>query len=209
MGKKKQIPEESEKHALILKTAQKLFMEQGYGEVSMDALADAVPVSKRTLYNHFHDKKALFTAVMQSRCQFISGSITEILHKEDKSPEQALTEMATQFLSVVLQPQAVNIYRTAITQVQHFPELGKLFYDSGPMRCMGILADYLGRLHKRGELVVPDPTKAAGVFFNMSIGTMQKRLLLGVDKRISQKEIDAHIRYVVGIFLRGQQPGKS
>ena len=34
-------------------------MAQAYSEVSMDALADAVPVSKRTLYNHFHDKKSV------------------------------------------------------------------------------------------------------------------------------------------------------
>jgi TetR/AcrR family transcriptional repressor of mexJK operon len=206
MSRKKQVPEESTKRALILKTAQKLFMEQGYAEVSMDALADAVPVSKRTLYNHFHDKKALFTAVMESRCQFISGSIAEILMQEDKSARQVLTETAKQFLSVVLKPQAVNIHRTAIMQVSHFPELGKLFYESGPMRCMGILGDYLSKLHKRGELSIPDTTQAAGVFFSMILGTLQKRLLLGVDKQISQKEIDKHIQYVVDVFLRGQKP---
>lgn len=206
MGRNKQIPEVSEKRLQILKTAQKLFMEQGYGEVSMDALAEAVPVSKRTLYNHFHDKKALFSAVMQSRCLFISGSIEHILLQENKSATQALTETALKFLSVVLQPQAVNIHRTAITQLQHFPELGKLFYDSGPRRCMGILAEYLGKLKKSGTLHVADTAQAAAVFFNMILGSMQKRMLLGVDKHISQKEIDAHVKYVVGVFLRGHQP---
>ncbi len=208
MGRKKQAPEASAKHALILKAAQKLFMTQAYAEVSMDALADAVPVSKRTLYNHFHDKKALFTAVMESRCRYISDGITHVLLQEDKSASQVLTETARHFLSVVLQPQAVNIYRTAITQVQHFPELGKLFYESGPMRCMKILADYLGKLHQRGELDIPDATRAAGTFFSMITGTLQKRQLLGVVKVISRKEIDDHAQYVVGVFLRGQRAAR-
>ena len=142
---------------------------------------------------------------MQSRCQFISNSITQILMQNEKSAEQALTETAEQFLSVVLQPQAVNIYRTAITQVQQFPELGKLFYESGPMRCMAILASYLKKLHLNGELNIADPKHAAGVFFSMLVGRMQMRMLLGVEKQISQKEIDNNIRYVVRIFLRGQK----
>src|SRR5271155_1772711 len=106
MSRKKQDRGESDKRALILKAAQKLFVTQGYAEVSMDALADAVPVSKRTLYNHFRDKKALFIAVMQSRCQFIADSIKEILVVDRQDVEEALTACGRQFLDVVLRPEA-------------------------------------------------------------------------------------------------------
>lgn len=207
MGRKKQKPEESVKRAQILKMAQKLFVKQGYTEVSMDALAQAVPVSKRTLYNHFRDKKALFTAVMQNRCEFISESIERILLQGDKKIEQALTEIGRHFLSVVLSPEAINIYRTAITQVVHFPDMGKLFYASGPMRCKEIFAIYLQKTHDGGTLHIPDAKRASEVFFSMLVGRMQMRMLLGVEKRISQKEIEEHIQYVIGVFLRGQLPG--
>jgi AcrR family transcriptional regulator len=56
MGRKKLDIATSETHARILKTASKLFISKGYNAVSMDAVADAAPVSKRTLYNHFKDK---------------------------------------------------------------------------------------------------------------------------------------------------------
>src|ERR1700733_5577876 len=115
MGRKKQIPEESEKRALILKTAQKLFVTQAYNEVSMDALAEAVPVSKRTLYNHFRDKKTLFAAVMQGRCQRVLGQLMQTLEGgARRSVEQTLTAIGQQFLRVVLEPDALNIYRTAL-----------------------------------------------------------------------------------------------
>jgi TetR/AcrR family transcriptional repressor of mexJK operon len=209
MTRRQTNPLESTKRTQILKVAQRLFVKQGYGEVSMDALAEAVPVSKRTLYNHFKDKKALFVAVMQNRCGFISSSIEHILLKEPGDLEETLTEMGRQFLSVVLQPEAINIYRTAITQVAHFPDIGKLFYASGPMRCKELFADYLKGQHQRGTLHVSDPTRAANLFFSMLVGRMHMRLLLGVDKRIPQTEISEHIHYVVGVFLRGQMPGKQ
>jgi len=209
MSRKKQIPEESAKRALILKTAQKLFVTQGYAEVSMDALADAVPVSKRTLYNHFRDKKALFTAVMQARCEFISQAIEKILLEENRDVVQMLTHMGKQFLSVVLKPEAINIYRTAITQVSHFPDMGKLFYASGPMRCKGMFADYLEKLDRQGELDIPNSKRAADVFFSMLVGRMQMRMLLGVEKRVKQKEMDEHIDYAVRVFMRGQRPAAA
>jgi TetR/AcrR family transcriptional repressor of mexJK operon len=210
MGRKKREEGTGEKRELILKAAQKLFVTQGYSDVSMDALALAVPVSKRTLYNHFSDKKALFTAVMTRRCQFMADSIKEILVKDEQNVEQTLTVCGRHFLDVVLHPDAINIYRTAITQAPHFPDMGKLFYESGPKRSMKILAEYLGSylttLDSRGILHVPDSMRAAGVFFSMLVGRMQMRILLGVDKRIGRKEIEDHIGYVVQVFLCGNQP---
>lgn len=204
MGRKKQNPEESAKRQLILKMAGKMFMTQGFSQVSMDALAEAVPVSKRTLYNHFKDKKALFSAVMQSRCQLVFNKLTEIL-QDDKSPEQTLTTIGQQFLGVVLEPDAVNIYRTAITEAQQFPELGKLFFESGPKRSTAILADYLKKLHERGALHIPNPELAANVFLGMLFNRIQMKCMLGLKKTVSVKEKNEIIRFVVGVFLYGQQ----
>ena len=53
------------KPAAIVAAAKRLFLGQGYGATSMDAVAREAPVSKRTLYNHFPSKEALFTAVVK------------------------------------------------------------------------------------------------------------------------------------------------
>jgi len=205
-GAKKHAAPESDKRSQILRTAQRLFVREGFDEVTMDALAQAVPVSKPTLYNHFKDKNALFVAVMRNRCDFIAGGIEQVLMKEEDNVERALTQVGIQFLSVVLSPEAVGIQRMAVTQAPHFPELGGLFYKSGPLRCKAIVAEYLEKLHVRGKLNVPNAMRASEVFFSMVVGRMQMRLLLGVDKKIEMAEIKEHIRYVVGVFLRGQQP---
>lgn len=206
MGRKKQNPEDSTKRLLILQMAGKMFMNQGYSAVSMDALAEAVPVSKRTLYNHFKDKKALFSAVMQARCGQLFEKLKESL-QENQSVEKALTMIGQQFLSVVLEPDAINIYRTAITEAAHFPELGQLFYDSGPKRSRAMLACYLEKLNNDGILKIPNPELAASIFLSMLMGRVQMQRLLGLKTQVSAKEKNEIIRYVVQIFLHGHEAG--
>lgn len=55
----------SAKPGAIVAAAKRLFLTQGYAATSMDAVARDAPVSKRTLYNHFPSKEALFAAVVQ------------------------------------------------------------------------------------------------------------------------------------------------
>jgi TetR/AcrR family transcriptional repressor of mexJK operon len=206
MGRKKQNLDESPKRLLILKTASKMFMTLSYDEVSMDALADAIPVSKRTLYNHYKDKKALFSAVMQNRCQMVFSKLSEIL-QDNKSPEYTLTNIGQQYLGIVLEPDAVNIYRTAITESQKFPELGKLFYEAGPKRSTAILADYLKSLHTKKILNVPNPELAANTFMGMLLNRIQMKCMLGFQKRVSEEEKNDIVRYVVKVFLYGNTAG--
>jgi TetR/AcrR family transcriptional repressor of mexJK operon len=202
MGRKKQAPETSEKRALILKTAGKMFVHQGYTEVSMDAIALAVPVSKRTLYNHFRDKKALFCAVMQGRCQQVFTRMTQSLQEHDGVTE-TLRAVGHQFLSIVLETDAVDMYRTLITESGKFPELGQLFYETGPKRTRAILAEYLESQDRKGTLQIANPELAAAMFISMLLNRIQMQLLLGIKKQITTRERNDLIQYAVEIFVAG------
>lgn len=50
----------------ILQSAHKLFRRRGYARISMDEIASASYVTKRTLYQHFESKDALLAAVLQA-----------------------------------------------------------------------------------------------------------------------------------------------
>lgn len=63
-GKVRKKRDTSQKRELILAGAVRVFIETGYDISSMDRIAEVAGVSKRTVYNHFPSKEALFHAVV-------------------------------------------------------------------------------------------------------------------------------------------------
>ncbi len=58
----------SPKRDAIVVAATELFLEHGFGDVSMDTIAAKAEVSKRTVYSHFENKAQLFEGVMGDAC---------------------------------------------------------------------------------------------------------------------------------------------
>ncbi|HEX4615184.1 MAG TPA: helix-turn-helix domain-containing protein, partial [Stellaceae bacterium] len=48
----------------IVAAAERLFLERGFGSVSMDELAEAAGVARRTLYNQFASKEEIFREML-------------------------------------------------------------------------------------------------------------------------------------------------
>ena len=61
-------PKDLGKRAAILEAAKQLFSDQGFNGASMDQIAAEAGVSKLTVYSHFGDKEALFTAAVRAKC---------------------------------------------------------------------------------------------------------------------------------------------
>ncbi|MBL4927861.1 TetR/AcrR family transcriptional regulator [Tabrizicola sp. KVB23] len=60
---------QTDTRARILNAAEKLFYAEGIGRVSVDAVAAAAGVTKRTLYYHFTSKDELIAAYLEARDQ--------------------------------------------------------------------------------------------------------------------------------------------
>lgn len=204
MGRPKQNPEDSTKRARILEVAGKMFLDQGFGGVSMDAIAEAAPVSKPTLYSHFKDKEALFLAVVEPRCQAMYEHL-EASSKTEGGVEEAMFHIGMDFLELALSPEAISVHRTIMGEAQKFPALGQIFYEAGPKRSLALLSAYFQAQHDAGVLNVPDPHLSASVFISMLKGYPHMQLLLGLKKTVTRKEREAHVRYVVNIFINGHR----
>lgn len=66
-----------ETRARILTSAYKLFYKEGFARVSVDSIADAAEVTKRTLYYHFKSKDALVADVLSYQHEFALSRIQE------------------------------------------------------------------------------------------------------------------------------------
>ena len=83
----------------ILETSYRLFRRRGYSRVSMDEIAAATTVTKRTLYYHFKSKDLLLAAVLESQHRLALAAFRTFGDSLSGSPE-AIIEGLFKQLSV-------------------------------------------------------------------------------------------------------------
>ena len=190
----------------ILDAARKVFMECGYGAASMDAIARQAAVSKATLYTHFDGKDALFAALIVTECKHLSGQIG-LRAFDEPDIRIALRSLAQDFNNLLCREQSLAMYRIVVAEAPRFPELGRIFYDSGPKVMIDRIAELLARASKRGQLNVRDARIAAVQFISLVRGDSHLTRILGIKpaaKSVAANYIDSGVE----LFLAGYGAGK-
>ncbi|MGE0258196.1 MAG: TetR/AcrR family transcriptional regulator [Alphaproteobacteria bacterium] len=185
----------------VLAAAECAFLAAGFGAVTMDAVARAAGVSKATVYAHYGRKEALFGAVVArlSERRFHSFSV-EALDPVDI--EASLTAIATQFLELVLSPEAIALNRIIIAEVIRFPALGAVFWGAGPERTRLQIERFLRRADAAGSLAIANPRLAAEQFIALARGEIHLRSLLRLEDPGDPRLLKAAAERAVATFLR-------
>lgn len=190
------------KRQAILDAATRAFIAHGYSGASMEAIAEAAPVSKPTLYNHFKSKQDLFAAVIECRCEALLGALGGV-KTDARDPVAGLSDFARTFIDLVYADEALQLYRLIIGEQQHFPDLGELIYRVGAEPVFRQLASYLAELDAARILHVVDPEMSSRLFLNMLKGDQHFRCLLGLQAGLGEPEKQRLISTVVAFFLKG------
>jgi TetR/AcrR family transcriptional repressor of mexJK operon len=190
------------KRQAIIDAATRMFLAHGYRNVSMDKIAQAAPVSKATLYNHFDSKPALLAAVVSALCTALLRTMTEAVTESD-DVENNLKKIAISFMDLLFAEDGLAIYRLVIAESHDFPELGRLVYESGPLPALNWLENYLRRLNAGGRFNIADPTFAANAFFNLLKGDLYLPCLLAIKPLPSTDEKNRVINQVIPFYMRG------
>lgn len=194
---------ENPKRRAILEAAGRLFLERGFNATSMDAIAEAAPVSKPTLYSHFKDKGDLFGAVIGGRCCSMVHTMVAHTSAEHESVEAALRAIANSFFDLIYAADSISLYRIIISELKQFPNLGVTLYDQGAVKILDILSSYLDQQNAKGTLRVADTEMGARLFFSMLKGDHHMQCLLGLRDVLSAEERAHLIDSAVGLFVTG------
>ncbi|MCW2243540.1 TetR/AcrR family transcriptional regulator [Azospirillum canadense] len=195
-------PEAGSKPAQILDAAGKLFLENGYGAVSMDAVAKMANVSKATLYAHFGSKDELFRAMVACVSK---GQTLVAICEEAKRLEVAdgLRLIARHFADLVMSPRAMAGYRVVVGEAHRFPELAQAFYEAGPAKTMEQIVGYMEEVDRKGQLAIPDPQLAAEQLVGLVKSHTHLRYMLCLADRPSEQELTRIIDGAVNLFIKG------
>lgn len=194
-------PKDPAKREAILAAAQVLFLSNGYEGSSMEAIAAEAGVSKLTLYSHFKDKEALFSAAVKSTCETRLPK-TLFLLEPHSSIEQVLLDIGQAFHALVNSPESIGLHRVMVAMATQNPALSRMFFDAGPQRLLLDLEHLFDEAQRLGKLMTPEPMRAAEHFCSLVKGAAHFRLLIGYSEGPSADEADCHVRDIVGLFLR-------
>lgn len=186
----------------ILDVATELFLTEGYGTTSIEAIARQAGISKRTFYHRFRDKAALFAAVVHRIIEGLRPPSGTPLY-EGASLEATLRHLARLILGAALQPMALSLSRLMMAEAHRFPELAAIAAREGTRaEAVGQIAAMLERERRRGGLAIDRPEFAAEQFLQIVI-TLPQRRALGLGTPMTDRELDDWADDCVNLFLNG------
>jgi TetR/AcrR family transcriptional repressor of mexJK operon len=186
----------------ILDVAADLFLTEGYGATTIEAVAQRAAISKRTFYHRFPDKAALFDAVLRRIIQtirpppdvpvFEGGDLSEVLHR-----------LARLAVRASVAPMTLALTRLMLTEAQRFPELAAIVAREGSRgEAVTQITALLERESRADRLAIDRPEFAAEQFLSLLM-TVPQRRALGLGTPRTAAELDCWADDCVNLFLDG------
>ena len=188
------------KRRQIMDGARTAFLAAGFDGASMNDVARSAGVSKGTLYAYFNSKDELFEAII--RAEYAQAAERLCTFKREGDVKEMLTDFGVRLLSRMTEPSTLALARVVVAAAEKFPNVGRTFYESGPLYGATRLAAELSALERAGALKMPDPERAAWQFVDLCQSYVYKRLLFAVVDSVKPEEIEAAVSAGVEVFLK-------
>lgn len=186
----------------IIEVASGFFLSHGYGATSIEAIAQAAGISKRTFYSRFKDKEKLFAAVVHQLVARLRPEHDEQLFI-GKNREEILLGLASVILKAALKPEALALHRIMVGEAVRFPELAKVMDTEGArLEAVRRIGDLLQLTSPGKKLQRKDAEFAAEQFLD-SVVTVPQRRAIGLGAPMKPAEVERWGKQAVALFLRG------
>ena len=185
------------KRDAILEAATAAFRDEGFECTSMDHIAELAGASKRTVYNHFGSKEALFQAVV-ARLFEEAAALKQVDWDPARPLEHQLADFARAKTLMAEDEASLCLARVVLGVFVKQPELVRevLARESEDENALVV---WLRKADEAGALSVPDPKLAAHVFWAMAGGALFWPQLL--EGAIPQEERERIMHELVQTFL--------
>jgi TetR/AcrR family transcriptional regulator of autoinduction and epiphytic fitness len=149
----------------IVAAAERLFLERGFGSVSMDELAETAGVARRTLYNQFSSKEEIFREMLLRLSSQLEDAFPPGVETQGEV-EHVLRLVARMILKLHKNPEYLGFLRMVVADSRQFPWIAEAFATVMDPQTERI-ARYLAHLSALGILDCRNPMLAAHQFMGM------------------------------------------
>jgi TetR/AcrR family transcriptional regulator of autoinduction and epiphytic fitness len=150
------------KREQIIQAAKDEFRDNGFGATSMDRIAKAAQVSKRTVYNHFESKEVLFGVIVKELCTAFS-SASNFPYKPNEPIRGQLEAIVNRQMEMLCSERFLRAFKLMTAETLNSPELTKPVIDDFQETDIG-LVKWITAASKDGKLSVENPVFAGKQF---------------------------------------------
>jgi len=186
----------------ILDAAREAFIDQGFARTTTADIAARAKVSKRTIYETFADRTALFGEVIRA-CQRL---IIDLPRPDDEA--LPLLETLIRIFRLNVDDEAEQMREAVLNLIVResalLPELSDYLYEHEIIRSRTALIEWLNSESARGRISIDDPAVHAGMLMDIVFGALLPRRRLRSPSERAQRT--QHIVQRLKIYLRGIGP---
>src|SRR5262245_55817705 len=191
--------------AAVVDAARTLFLRKGYAGTTMEEIAAAAGLTKRTVYNNYGDKEALFTQIVADVIAY-AEEFAQGLHEEftvgitTANLRTELDDLGRRLALGIVRAEVIALRRLLIGEAREFPALAEEYFERAPGQVIKALASGFGHLGRVGLMRVTDARRAAAQFAYLVAGEPLDRAML-VGKVPPKEQVIAGATAGVETFL--------
>jgi AcrR family transcriptional regulator len=199
------------KRDLIIGAAADAICRYGFSGACIDDIAERAQVSRQTVYNHYRDRNALFSAVIEEVMARANGAVFDLLGSFPETGENLEAELVD-FLVLLSRNCVLNkdgrfLRKLVQTEGASHPELFESWRRHGPLKLVSALGACLAKLAAKGVLEIDDFDVAARQLLALGHADIQMQVLLG--EMPSDADLESAARNATRTFLRAYAPSKA
>jgi AcrR family transcriptional regulator len=176
-------------------------MASGFAAASMLEIATRARVSKRELYTLVGNKQEMLLACIQGRARRLQLPADLPTPRDRETLAQLLASLGAQLVREVTDPDVIRVFRLAIAEAVHAPEVARTLDSTGREAFRASLGKIMTQAKASG-LLEGRPPELAGQFAALLLGDLMVSLLLGVIPQPNPREIAGRARDAAAAFMQ-------
>ncbi len=190
----------SQKRVAVVEAATEEFLTYGFAGTSMDRIAEAAHVSKRTVYDHFPSKEDLFQVISNEILKRIGGMPSHEYDKE-KSLEEQLLAIGHTFATTITDEGFIKLSRVVIGRFVQTSEDSAHKTAKAHARLRQDMIAFFKAGKRDGRLNITNPEQAATQFVGLIKEIAFWPAITAGQVPISSRERKTVVKSAVKMFL--------
>jgi len=187
----------------LLEAAEDIFLAKGYHAATMDDVAKAAGMSKKTVYALIQSKAELFGALLMHHQSLMQFPVPE----PDWTLQDILCANLLCLARFLLSTSQIAILRLIMAEYTHSPDLGRVFLRNRVRKAKTKLESCLLGLALEQGCDAAEAKEMSAMLFGMALGEFHISALIGFRALPSKQALEARVRLAVDIFIAGCRAG--